>query len=164
MVEFYQKKRHHIHIKLFKTVRSVCGVNIETPNITINPIIIPDDMHLGTTLRMDSHAYTICVNKHTFIESIVEVLTVDTVSFEKIIGKLSGLPIVNSTYAYDNLNIFCTILLQMNHAIYIEDMKHALLFPNQARKYGTIINNSQPPPPPTLSYRNWCIQNYGQLH
>ena len=30
MVEIFQNKRHTIHIKMFKTVRLVCGVNIGT--------------------------------------------------------------------------------------------------------------------------------------
>ena len=54
MVEIYRKKRHRIHIKMLKTVRSVCGVNIGTQDITINPILSLDEMHLCTRLGMDS--------------------------------------------------------------------------------------------------------------
>ena len=53
---------------MFKTVRSVCGVNIETQDITINPILIPDEIHLGTYLIMDSYADTRCVNKQKIVE------------------------------------------------------------------------------------------------
>ena len=53
---------------MFKTVRLVCGVNIGTQDIRINPIIIPDEMHFGTCLVMYPHADTSCVKKHAFIE------------------------------------------------------------------------------------------------
>ena len=66
MVATYRYKQHRTHIKMFKTLRLVCGVNIGTQDITINPILIPDEMHLGTHLGMYSHADTNCVNKHAF--------------------------------------------------------------------------------------------------
>ena len=93
---------------------------------------------------MDSHADISCVNKHAFIESIVEVMRVNAVPFEKCIGKISDLQIINAIYAYDNLNTFRTILLQINHVIYIKDMKHALLCPNQSREYSNIIDDTPP--------------------
>ena len=71
-------------------------------------------------------------------------MRVDAVPLDKIIGKLSDLPIINSIYAYDNPNTFRTILLQINHAIYTKDMKHELLWPNQAREYSTIIDDIPP--------------------
>ena len=54
-------------------------------------------------------------------------MRVDAFTFDEIIGKLSGLPIVHSIYAYDKPNTFFTILIQINHAIYIKDMKHVLI-------------------------------------
>ena len=96
---------------MLKTVRSVCGVNIGTQDININPIIIPYYIHLGTRLVMDSHTDTSCVNKHAFIESIVEVMKVGSVPFESSIGKPIYLPIVDSIYAYENPNTFLTIIL-----------------------------------------------------
>ena len=106
----------------------------------INPILSPYDMHIYTFLVMDSHAYTRCVNKHEFIESIVEGMRVDEVPFYDIIGKLTDLPIINSIYAYDNPNTFRTILLQINHEIYSKEMKHK----NQACEYVTIIYDTPP--------------------
>ena len=72
-------------------------------------------------------------------------MRVDAVPFDKSIGKLIGLPIVNSIYSYDNPNTFCTILLQIKHAIYIKDIKYALMCPNQDLKNGTIIDDIPPP-------------------
>ena len=67
-------------------------------------------------------------------------MRVDVVSFDKIIEKLGDLPIFNAIYEYDNPNTFFTILLQINHVIYIKYMKHALIFPKQYRENGTIID------------------------
>ena len=53
---------------MFTAVRSVYGVNIGTKDITINPILSPDDMHLDTCLGMYSHTDTSCVNNHTFVK------------------------------------------------------------------------------------------------
>ena len=93
----------------------------------ITPILRPNEMYFGDRLMMDSHVDTICINKHSHIESIMEGMRVGAVPFDKIIEKLSDLPIVNSVYEYDNPNTFCNILLRMNHVIYIADMEHALL-------------------------------------
>ena len=144
IVEIYLKKGHHIHIKMSKIVRSVCSVNIGTKEITINTILSPDKIHLSTRLGMDSNLDNRCVNKYSFIGSIVDLMRVDTVSFDKSIGKLSDLSIVNDIYTYDNPNTFHTVLIQINHEIYMKGMKHSLLFTNQAREYGTIIDNTPP--------------------
>ena len=105
---------------MLKIVRAIYGVNIGTQDIRIIPILSPDEIHLITSLIMDSHTDTRCVNKHQFVESVVEVMRVDTVIFGKSIGKLSTLPMVNAIYAYDKPNKFCTIILKINFAIYIK--------------------------------------------
>ena len=84
---------------------------IATQDITINPILGPDEMHLSTCLIMDSQTDTSCFNKHAFIELVVEGMIFDAVTFDKSIGKLGDVPIVNDIYAYENSNIFHTILL-----------------------------------------------------
>ena len=91
---------------------------------------------------MDLHADTICVNKHAYIESFIEGLTVNAI--------MSNLPIVNAIYAYDDPDSMHTILLRFNNSIYIKDMKNALLCPNQARESGIIINDV----PPHLDHTN----------
>ena len=52
-------------------------------------------------MGMDFHADTTCVNNHTFIESVIEGLTVDAIPFDDSIGKMSNLPIVHAIYAYE---------------------------------------------------------------
>ena len=76
-------------------------MNIETQDITISRILVPDEMHLGTCLIMDSHTDIICVKKHASIESIVDVMRVNSGPFYESIGKLSDLTIVNVIYIYD---------------------------------------------------------------
>ena len=112
---------------MFTTARSLYGVNIRTQDITLNQILKPDDMHLGTCLVMYSHTETSYVNNHKFVESILEVMRVYSVIFDKNIGKLSDLPIFNAIYAYENPNEFRTIILRINHEIYTKEMKHAML-------------------------------------
>ena len=90
---------------------------------------------------MDSHADTTCVNRHAYVESIVEGMTVDTVHFDESIGKLSNLPIVKTIYAYDNSQMMTTLLLRFNNDIYIKGMDNVLLRPNQAREHGIVIDH-----------------------
>ena len=103
---------------MFTTTRSVYGVNIGTQDITINPILKPDDMYIGTCLGMYSHTDNSCANNHAFVESILEAMRFDAVPFDESIGKTSDLPIVNAIYAYDNPNKVCTIILRIKHEIY----------------------------------------------
>ena len=126
---------------MFKTVILVCGVNIGTHDIIINPILSSDEMHLGIIIGIDSHTDNSYVKKYSFVESIVYLMRVDAVPFDKSIGKLSDLPIVNYLYSYDKPNKFRTIILRIKHAIYIKDMKHAMLCPNQALENSTIIGD-----------------------
>ena len=107
----------------------------------INPPLSDEEMIAGTKMGIDSHADTTCVNKHAYVECIIEGCTVDAVPFDKSIGKLSNLPIVNAIYAYDDPHALQTTLLRFNHAIFIKDMDNALLCPNQAREHGTIVND-----------------------
>ena len=101
-------------------------------------------MHFRTCLKMNSHTDTRCVNKYTFIESVVEGMIFDAVPFDETIVKLSDLPIFNTIYAYGNPNIFCTILVRINHVIYFKDKEHSVMCPNQAHEYGTITNKIPP--------------------
>ena len=71
-------------------------------------------------------------------------MRVGAVTCDKSIGKISDLPIVNAIYAYDNPNTFRSISLQINHVIYIIDMKHSLMWPNQSREYVAIIYSTPP--------------------
>ena len=68
-------------------------------------------MKTGTKMGMDSHADTTCLNKHAFIESVIEGLTLDAIPFDDSNGKMSNLPIVHAIYAYDNPESLRTFLL-----------------------------------------------------
>ena len=130
-------------------------MNIERQEIMINPILSPYEMHFRTCLKMNSHTDTRCVNKYTFIESVVEGMIFDAVPFDETIVKLSDLPICNAIYAYENPNIFCTILLQINYVIYIKDKKHALMCPKNIdyMRTGTLTI--------TAKYYNFYMEQYG---
>ena len=68
----------------------------------------------------------------------------DAILFDDSIGKISNLPIFHAIYADDNPESLRTFLLRFNNVIYIKNMKNALLFPNQAREHGTIVDNVPP--------------------
>lgn len=93
---------------------------------------------------MGYHADTTCVNRHAYIESIVEGYTVDAIPFDKSIGKLFNLPIVHTIYAFDDPQSLETTLLRFDYAIFIKDMENALLCHNQAREHGTIVDDVPP--------------------
>ena len=82
-------------------------------------------------------------------------MIVDAVPFDETIVKLSDLPIFNAIYAYENPNIFCTILLQINYVIYIKDKKHALMCPKNIdyMRTGTLTI--------TAEYYNFYMEQYG---
>ena len=90
---------------------------------------------------MDSRADTTCVNRHAYVESIVECVTFDAVSFDESLEKLSNLPIVDAIYAYNNPQTTRTSLLRFNNAIYMKCMDNTLLCPNQSQEYGVMIDD-----------------------
>ena len=124
----------------FRSIRNVAQLSINTTG-DINPNLSSDEMKTGTRLGSDPHADTSCVNKHAYVESIIEGLTVDAIPFDARIGKLIDLPIVNAIFAVDNETTFETKLIRLNHSIYIQDMEHSLLYPNQTRAFGTIVDD-----------------------
>ena len=109
-----------------------------------NPNISDGKQIQGCCLGMDTHADTLCVNKYAYIEHVVGEMTVDAIPFNNSIGKTEGLLIVHAIYAMDDTVSFITYLIPICNAIYIPHMKQGLLCPNQACKYGTIIDNVTP--------------------
>ena len=101
-------------------------------------------MKTGCRLGCDSHADTCCVNSHAYVESVVEGVTVDAIPFDESLGKVSNLPIVHAILAIDNMLDGQTHLIRICNAIYVPSMQHCLLCPNQAREYGTIIDDVPP--------------------
>ena len=57
---------------------------------------------------------------------------------------MSNLPIVHAIYTYDYPESLRTFLLRFNNAIYIKNMKNALLCPKQAREHGKMVDNFPP--------------------
>ena len=98
----------------------------------------------GCSMGIESHADTTsCVNKHAYIEHVVEGMTVDAIPFDDSLGKAEGLSIVHAIiYAIDDPTTFTTAyLIRICNAIYIPYTKQGLLCPNQAQEYGTIIDD-----------------------
>ena len=146
-------------IHVFQTSRKFPTISTVSQFKRINQILCDIDMKIGTKLGMDSHADTSCVNKHAFIEAIVDDMTVDAILFDETIGRLSNLSVVHAIYAFDNMNTAETMLLRINHAIYVENMKNALLCPNQGKCYGTIVDDI---PPLGSLWPDYFLLTYGR--
>ena len=131
-------------ISAFQTTRKISQINVGAYDKDINPFLGTEETKTGTKMGMDSHADTTCLKKHASVESVIEGFTVDAIPFDDSIGKMSNLPIVHAIYAYKDPESLRTFLLQFNNTIYIKNMKDALLFPNQARKHGEIVDDVPP--------------------
>ena len=125
----------------FISARRLSSIDIGSFDSKINPVLSQEELRSGTRMGMDSHADTTCVNKHAYIESIVEGHTVGAIPFDQSIGKLTNLPIVNAIYAFDDPQSMRTTLLRFNQAIFIKNVENALLCPNQAREQGTTVDD-----------------------
>ena len=100
-------------ISEFQTTRKISQINVGAYDKDINPVLGTEEMKTGTSMGMDSHADTTCINKHAFIESVIEDLTVDAIPFDDSIGKMYNLPIVHAIYAYDDPESLRTFLLRL---------------------------------------------------
>ena len=110
----------------------------------INAPLEEDEMKAGCRLGIDSHADTSCINKHAYVEHAVDGVAVDALPFDDNLGKASNLHIAHATHAIDNPVTFRTHLIRINNGAHIPTMKQALLCPNQARQFGTIIDDIPP--------------------
>ena len=132
------KKRCIVHkgqyINRLKCVHKIREVASLAPH-DINPPLWNEDMASETRLGSDSHAGTYCVNKHVYIETVIEGITVDAIPFDTRIGKLTDHPIVYAIFAVDNTTAYKTNIIRLNNSIYICDMDHFLLCPNQVPRY-----------------------------
>lgn len=138
-------KRKEIYISGITSKRRIASTNMwYNKTSEFNPDLTDEELKMGTRMGSDSHADTSCVNKHAYVETIVDGLVVDAIPFDERIGKLTNLPIVHAVYAVDNTQTYETILIRINHAIYVKDMANALLCPNQARSHGTVVDDVPP--------------------
>ena len=69
-------------ISAFQTTSKISEINVGAYDKDINPVLGNEEMKTGTKMGMDSHADTTCVNKHAFVESVVEGLTVNVIPFD----------------------------------------------------------------------------------
>ena len=123
---------------------------------TINQPLSDIQMRTGCRLGTDSHSDTCCSNEHAFVEHIVEGVTVDAIPFDERLGKATNLSIVHAIYAVDDPVTFNTYLIRLCNSIHIPHMKNALLCPNQARAFGTIVEDIPPEYDPT-GYSRFAI-------
>ena len=125
------KKAHLINqnICAFTTNRQISKFNMTTNDKIFNVKLTDEEVLMGTRFGIDSHADTCCVNKHAYVETIVEGITVDAIPFDSQLGKMSDLPIVHAIFAYDDNDNARTTLIRVNNAIYIKDMESSLLCP-----------------------------------
>ena len=81
MVRSYKRKRRkkerRLNSSFQSTLRKIGKAVIGYHDQSINPVLPKEELMHGTRMGMDSHADTTCVNKHAYIESVVEGLTVD---------------------------------------------------------------------------------------
>ena len=70
----------------FQTTKKISQINVGAYDKDINPVLGTEEMKTGTKMGMDSRADTTCVNKHSFVESVIKGLTVDAFPFDDSIG------------------------------------------------------------------------------
>ena len=144
ITEFYMMMSNSTPSRVCKSFKTMRVSSINSEKQPMNIPLTDEEMKRGCKLGMDSHADTSCVNKHAYVESIVEGMVVDAIPFDGSLGKASNLPIVHAIYAIDNPLTFSTHLIRICNSIYIHHMEQALLCPNQARQYGTVIDDIPP--------------------
>lgn len=91
--------------------------------------------------ELDTHADTCCFGRNCYIMSSDLNETAEVTPFADGLGKLSQVPIVTVAVAYDCPKTYQTFILIFNKSLYIKQLNHHLLCPNQMRLSGTIVND-----------------------
>ena len=96
-----------------------------------NPILesdwTSDELRKGCRLGTDSHSDTTVVGKHIRITAVIEGYTLEIFLFAKSFGSIKNLSIVNAAVAYDHPTLCRTIILHLNHLIFVgDDSDHCL--------------------------------------
>ena len=102
ITEFYMMMSNSTPSRVCKSFKTMRVSSINSEKQPMNIPLTDEEMKRGCKLGMDSHADTSCVNKHAYVESIVEGMVVDAIPFDGSLGKASNLPIVHAIYAIDN--------------------------------------------------------------
>lgn len=99
-----------------------------------------DDVQV-TSCELDTHADTCCFGKNCYIMSSDLNHTAEVTPFTEGLGKISHVPIVTVAVAYDCPRTYQTYILIFHKALFIKQLNHHLLCPNQMRLAGTIVND-----------------------
>ena len=99
-----------------------------------------EELRNGCRLGFDSYANTCCTSKHARVKSFIEGRTVSASGFSNSMEDMENLPLANILYAYDTWEGE-TLILRVNNLIYLgEHMDNSLLYPNQCRENGIMID------------------------
>lgn len=101
------------------------------------------EMREGCKLILDSGSDSCVAGKHAHVLEFIEGHTVSAYSFDDSAAPLDNMKIANVLYAYDHPSQGTTILLRINHAIYLGEHKEdSLLCPHQLRVYGFHVDDT----------------------
>ena len=94
---------------VFRTHRPISQVTLTPDDKSFNSPLTSDEISFSTKFGIDSHADTSCVNKHAYIEAVVDGITDDAIPFDSQLGKMSNLPIVHKTKSCTTLHCIRTM-------------------------------------------------------
>ena len=100
-----------------------------------------EEVQKGCNLLVDTGADTCVAGKHAWVVEIIEGFSANVRGFDDSTQTLENLPIVNVKYAFDIETTGETIILEVNHCIYLGSKKtDGILCPNQLRMNGIYID------------------------
>jgi len=97
---------------------------------------------MGCKLLMDSGSDSCVAGRHAHVLEFIEGHTVSAYSFDDTAAPLDDIKIANVLFAYDLPNTGQPILLRVNYAIYLGELKEdSLLCPHQLRMFGLAVDD-----------------------
>ena len=91
--------------------------------------------------ELDTHANMIVLGRHCFIFDTVEGRHCDVQPFDKALGSMRGVPVVDAAIAYDCPYTHRTYLLLVRNALYIPSMENNLIPPFILREAGIEVQD-----------------------
>jgi hypothetical protein len=91
--------------------------------------------------ELDSHAATCCFGSTALLLSSDLSNCASVAPFMSKLGVVKNVPIASIAVAYDCPDTYITSILVFHQVLYIEDMSHALINPNQLRHNGIMVND-----------------------
>lgn len=98
------------------------------------------DSYVSSRAELDSHADTSCFGSDSTILHMHDE-SVDVTPFLSTLGSVN-VRIVTAAVAYDDPNTSLTYILEFPQVLYIEDLDHHLINPNQLRYNGLTVNDT----------------------